>query len=234
MGAGTAGAGVSASGCDGKTYKLCDSFEAGTVGGVPTGWTALRGYGSAVGVGLATDQFHSGAMALKSNSMTPGQARVQRSLAALGATAAKHWGRIFYKVQSPAPTPNSGVIHITLAALEGANENRIVDTVEMSNGTHQWIYNLPDDSCCPGSAYNWRFDAAWHCAEWYVDAATQSYRFFTDSVEVPSIGFTARAGARLGTSTNLAVGTIFYQAPPSPFVIWYDDLAIDDTQIGCQ
>ena len=32
----------------------------------------------------------------------------------------------------------------------------------------------------------------------------------------------------------LAVGEIFYQQPPSPFVVWFDDLAINDTQIGCQ
>jgi hypothetical protein len=40
-----------------------------------------------------------------------------------------------------------------------------VDSVESSDGTHQWIYNLPDDSCCTGSAYDWTFDINWHCAE---------------------------------------------------------------------
>ena len=186
------------------------------------------------GVGLATDQFHSGTMALKSSSMVPGQQRVQRSLSALGATAAKHWGRIFYKVISPSPKPSSGVIHVTLVALQGSTENRVVDTVEQMNGTHQWLFNIPDDSCCTGSSYNWSFDAAWHCAEWYVDVSTQSYRFFTDGTEVTQIGFTNRSGAKMSNYTSVGVGVIFYQAPPSPFTVWFDDLAIDDNQIGCQ
>jgi len=187
------------------------------------------------GVGLATDQFHSGAMALKSSSMVPGQQRAQRSLSALGATATKHWGRIFYKVISPSPKPTSGnVIHVTMTALMGTTENRVVDTVEQSNGTHQWLFNIPDDSCCTSSAYNWSFDAAWHCAEWYVDVSTSSYRFFTDGTEVTQLAFTNRTGAKMSNYTSVAVGTIFYQTPPSPFTIWFDDLAIDDSQIGCQ
>ena len=239
--AGTGGAtgagGATSSACAGKTYKLCEDFETGSAGGFPTGWTGLTGYGadSMRGVGLATDQFHSGAMALKSSSMVPGQQRAQRSLSALGATATKHWGRIFYKVVSPAPRPASGaVIHVTLAALMGTTENRIVDTVEQSNGTHQWLFNLPDDSCCTSSAYNWSFDNAWHCAEWYVDVSAQSYRFFSDGTEVTQLAFTGRSGARMSSYSSLAVGTMFYQTPPSPFTIWFDDLAIDDSQIGCQ
>ncbi len=93
---------------------------------------------------------------------------------------------------------------------------------------------MPDDSCCRGSAYNWTFDASWHCAEWYVNAATLSYRFFTDSAEVTSIAFMNQANLRLGNPTSVAVGAIFYQPPPTPFVVWFDDLAIDDARVGCQ
>jgi hypothetical protein len=236
VGAGGAGGGAT-SGCAGKTYKLCEDFETGNAGGIPPNWTALNGYGSdsMKGVGLATDEHHSGAMALKSSSMVPGEQRVQHSLSALGATATKHWGRIFYKVISPSPKPASGnVIHVTMAALQGTTENRVVDTVEQSNGTHQWIFNIPDDSCCTGSNYNWSFDASWHCAEWYVDVSSQSYRFFTDGSEVTMIGFTGKTAAKMSNYTALGLGAIFYQTPPSPFTIWFDDLANDDNQNGCQ
>jgi hypothetical protein len=233
--AGTGGAaGGTTSAC---AYKLCEGFESGSVGALPTGWTAYNGYGNDAmkGVALASDQAHSGTMALKSSSMVPGEERVQKSLSALGATANKHWGRIFYKVQSPAPKPSSGaVIHLTLAALEGTTENRIVDIVEQSDGTHQWIYNVPDDSCCTGSAYSWSFDTNWHCAEWYVDVSAKSYRFFTDTTEVTSLAFTNNANAKMSSYTAIVLGSIFYQTPPSPFVIWFDDLAIDDAQIGCK
>ena len=67
----------------------------------------------------------------------------------------------------------------------GSNqENRVVDIVEATNGTHQWLYNNPDDKGSKGRPYDWTFDAAWHCAEWYVDVSTKSYRFFSDGTEV--------------------------------------------------
>ena len=144
-GAGGSGGGAGAAACP---YKLCEGFESGTVGGLPTGWTLLKGYGNSTAaqdVGLATDQVHSGAMSLKSSSMATGQNRVQKALSGLGAVATKHWGRIFYKAQAVKPTSN--VIHVTMVALEGTTEDRIVDTVEMTDGTHQWLFNVPDDSC---------------------------------------------------------------------------------------
>jgi hypothetical protein len=206
------------------------------VGGLPTGWTLLKGYGagSAQDVVLATDQAHSGAMSLKSSSMATGQNRAQKALASLGAVATKHWGRIFYKVQTPIVKPTINVLHVTFVALEGTTEDRVVDTVEQTNGTHQWLFNIPDDSCCTSSDYNWTFDGSWHCAEWYVDEAAESYRFFADGTEVTQLAFSGNAGAKMSVWTDLAVGEIFYQQPPSPFVVWFDDLAINDTQIGCQ
>jgi len=222
--------------CAGKSYKLCEDFETGTSGAVPTGWTTLAGFGSGAtqGVGLSNATAHSGMQSLQSNSSMTGQARVQRSLSGLGATASKHWGRIFYKVGAPPVKPASGVLHVTMVALQGTVEDRVVDIVEDMNGKHQWLFNIPDDSCCTSSTYDWSFDSDWHCAEWYVDASSQSYRFFTDGTEVTSIAFTNRAGAKMSTWTSVGVGAMFYQAVPSPFVMWFDDLAIDDNQIGCK
>lgn len=232
-GAPAAGAGGGTSSCAGKGYAFCEGFESGTVAGIPTDWTALKGFGTPEGVGLANDDAHSGSMSLKSDSSTPGQSRVAKSLAALGATATVHYGRIFYKVKSPAPKPNGGVVHLTLTALLGTTENRIVDTVESSNGSHQFLFNLPDDSCCTSSAYDYHFDGQWHCAEWHVSVPAQSYQFWIDGTEVRSLAFSGRANARMSNYTSIAVGAIFYQRPPSPFVVWFDDLAIDDQRVGC-
>jgi len=223
---------------------LCDDFEAGTVGDFPTSWTVYNGYGAgaATDVGLSTEQFHSGKMALKSSSSASGQRRAQRSLTTLGATATKHWGRIFYRVASPAVKPASGVLHVTWVGLYGTSENRVVDIVEDNGGKHQWLYNNPDDKGSLGSDYNWTFDAAWHCAEWFVDVSAKSYRFFSDAKEVTMIGFTGMADAEMNDYTKIIVGATFYQTLtiPSgatkapPYEMWFDDLAIDDKQIGCQ
>ncbi|HEX2872193.1 MAG TPA: hypothetical protein VHP33_13070 [Polyangiaceae bacterium] len=233
-GGGNAGSGGSSSGA--CTHKLCEDFESGATGALSDGWTKFKGYGAgaATDVGLAGDAFRSGKQSLKSSSMATGQTRAQRSLSALGATASKHWGRIFYKVQSPATKPSSGVLHVTFVGLMGNSENRVVDIVENTQGKHQWLYNNPDDAGGLGSAYDWTFDDAWHCAEWFVDVGTKSYKFFSDSKEVPSIGFTGKNDAQMSDYKSIIVGAEFYQMPPTPFVMWFDDLAIDDNQIGCQ
>lgn len=231
-GGGAATGGGGPKGCAGSTYKLCEDFELGNVGATPTGWTALPGYGVGT-VGLATDQARSGVKALKSESNDDGQPRVQKNISSLGAVGGTHWGRIFFKVQIPAPKPNT-YYHVTFVALrEAGNESRVVDTVQDPSGKLQYIYNLPDDSCCNGSAYDYKFDDKWHCVEWHVDVTNNSYQFFLDSVEIPSIGFTNKPAARLKTFTSIAVGNIFYQVPNISLVTWFDDLAINDTKIGC-
>jgi hypothetical protein len=250
-GAGGAGGGApSASGCAGKTYALCEDFESDTVGSIPTGWTSFKGYGasSPTDQQVATDQWHSGSKALKSISAAKGASRIQMSLATLGATASKHWGRIFYKVQSPSAVDNTHVLHTTfVSAFGGGTEDRIVDTVETQGAhTHQWLFNTSDDACCTSTKqYSWTFDAAWHCAEWYVDLTTKSFRFFSDSVEVPDLKFTnlvPRVASDLPASyTAIILGATYYQDNKTdtitgPFTMWIDDLAINDAQsgqIGC-
>ena len=235
-GGGGAAVGGSGAGCAGKNYKLCEDFETGTDAAFPAGWTKFKGYGAgaASDIAMATDKFHSGKASVKSSSMATGQTRIQKSIASLGPTASKHWGRIFYRVESPAVKPSSGVLHVTFVGLMGTGENRVVDTVEDSQGKHQWLYNNPDDTGSLGSSYDWMFDDAWHCAEWNVDVGAKSYRFFTDSAEVKQIGFTGKNDAQMSDYSSIIVGAEFYQMPPTPFVMWFDDLAIDDNQIGCQ
>ncbi len=229
--------GALSAGCAGKNYKLCEDFETGTVGSAPTGWTRFNGYGtaSAQDQTLSTEQFHAGAQALKSISGKKGVSRVQKSLSSLGATATKHWGRIFYKVQVPTPSVNF-YLHVTFVSLMGASENRIVDTVQQSNSAkHQWLFNNPNDQGGKASAYDWTYDAGWHCAEWYVDVGTKSYRFFSDSSEVQALTFVGQDN-QMSNYTSIIVGATHYQdgALPTPFVIWFDDLAVDDARVGCQ
>ena len=225
-----------AAGCAGSTYKLCEDFESAAVSALPAGWTIATGWNS--GTPAVTDaEHHGGLKSLRAAIATNGQPRASRSLTDLGTTAGKHWGRIFYKVKTPAPLPTQGaVIHNTLVGLKGSTEARVVDTVVNSQGKHQFLYNLPDDSCCTGSAYDYAsYDGAWHCAEWYVDAATQTYRFFFEGAEVSSIGFSngAQQRAHIEPFSAILLGWINYQTPTRPYETWFDDLAIDDRRVGC-
>ena len=224
-------------GCAGRSYALCEDFESASDGQLPTGWTRVNGWNQGQ-VGVTSAEHHTGQRALASAVAVNGQPRAGRSLTSLGATAGTHWGRIFYKVKTPFPLPASGnVIHNTLVGLRGSSESRVVDTVVNPQGAHQFLYNLPDDSCCTGSAYDYRsYDGNWHCAEWYIDATTQSFRFYFEGTEVRSIGFTNRPGgaARIEQFSSIAVGWINYQTPQPPYYeAWFDDLAIDEERIGC-
>jgi hypothetical protein len=234
---GSSGSGGSAGGSSPCAYKLCEDFESGTETTLPAGWTSVKGYGtaSANDQTVTTAQFHGGAKALQSNSAQKGISRIQKDLTPLGATASKHWGRIFYKVKSPAGQNPGGYLHVTFVSLLGTTENRVVDIVEGPDGKHQWLFNNPNDQGETKSAYDWTFDSAWHCAEWFVDVGANSYKFFWDSKEVPELAFTS-GDHQLSAYKNIIVGATHYQdnALSAPFVVWFDDLAINDTQIGCK
>lgn len=224
-------------GCAGRSFALCEDFESAANGALPSGWSILPGWNMGT-PGVTDAEHHGGTRALKSASATNGQPRASRALSELGALAGKHWGRVFYKVKTPAPLPAQGaVIHNTLVALKGSSESRVVDTVVNSQGKHQFLYNLPDDSCCGGSSYDYAsYDGAWHCAEWYVDASTQTYRFYFEGKEVPSIGFSNQSPqrARMESFGAVVLGWINYQTPKTPYESWFDDLALDDARIGCE
>lgn len=247
-------AAVAARGCAGSTYRLCEDFEGTAEGAVPSGWRRVMPYtpepgaADATEVFVASDQPHWGARSLKSTSRDCAQTRIEHPLAALGATAGRHWGRAYFYVQTPAPMSNrnGGWYHTTMVALRGDNagggsarECRVVDMVENAfDQSVAFLYNVPDDSCCdatPVTPYTFRYESVWHCAEWYVDASTRSWRFFLDGTEL--LAFSGVAGARLEQcDVSLAVGALCYAPPlnaPQDFTAWIDDVAIDDARIGC-
>jgi hypothetical protein len=234
-GGGTSATGGGAGGsCAGKSYALCEDFESGTVGAAPAGWTTRPGWGANASTPptVRTERAHWGARALRSTSDVPGQARIDKALS--GAVAQAHWGRLFYRVETPVPLKaEKGYLHLTFAAVQSSNEGRVVDTVEDPDGKYQFLYNVPDDSCCDGSSYDWTWDDAWHCAEWRVRGSEQSYQFFIDGTEVTAIGFSHNAGSKLATLSALTIGSIFYVTPTAAFTSWIDDVAIDSNRIGC-
>jgi hypothetical protein len=242
-GASGASGAATGAGCVGKAYKLCEDFETGTVGELPSGWTLQKSYGALAkeNAALASDAFHWGKMSLKAQDLgKSGAARALRSLTGLGATAAKHWGRIYYKVQVYKKNDSEATFNgfmqntwVTLNAAEGTNQ--VVDTVEKGDGTHQWLYLRSDNGCGFGTTYDWTFDESWHCAEWYVDGPGSAYRFFTDSIEVKLGNFPGQNACFKAANgfTGVLVGSLTYITPPGPRVVWFDDLAIDDNRIGC-
>ena len=192
---------------------------------------------------VSSNAAHRGAHSLETSSSVAGASRVQKALSGIGTAAGTHWGRVFFKVQSPAPQLASQGPHATFVALQGnlrAGELRVVDTQQATSGKIQLLANTPDDQCCTGTDFTYTlYDGAWHCAEWHVDSTKQSYRFFLDDAEITALAFDYGAGSTKANMpaafTAVGLGAIFYTPTlPSPLVTWFDDLAIDDLQVGCK
>lgn len=220
--------------CPAGKYVICEDFEATAEGAIPTGWTK---HGAAA---VASDQAARGRHSLKMTAASAGERRIYTDASKLGAG---HWGRIFYRVELPVP---AAFVHSTMVGLQGVGptrgdeEVRVVDTVKDDTGKHQFLYNVQPSGkeFGKGSPYNWTFDGKWHCAEWHIDAPTQSYHFYFDGAEVTSIALDNGPGKYDGTDipqvfSQVHVGWNNYQSAPPGFVAWIDEVALDTKRIGC-
>lgn len=237
-GSGATGGNAGNTGGCSPSFLLCEDFESTSVGNTPAGWDA---HGEA---SVADDQAKGGSRSLKLGPADNGERRIYHPTDMVGAA---HWGRVYYRVQLPVP---DAFVHSTIVTFRGTGptvgdaEFRFVDTVKdqktggFANGNHQFLYNVQPngDEFGTGSDYDYTFDGAWHCAEWHVDAADQSYQFYYDGTQV--ITFTHGAGNYGGSELpdgfdEVRLGWNNYQSAPPGFTAWVDDFAIDDERVGC-
>ena len=98
------------------TAKLLleEDFEATPVGQIPKGFTKTGA------VAVVDDVAHSGKKSLRMEAAINGARRITAKGGAIAALGGQHWGRLYFKVQLPAPAPqgsgNFPVIHSTLVA----------------------------------------------------------------------------------------------------------------------
>jgi hypothetical protein len=230
--------------CTAGRFLLCEGFEGVNVGNnTPSGWSRS---GNAT---VADDQAARGAHALK---LTPAADKGYGfyNFGNAESFPAAHWGRVFYRVQTPPP---DAFVHASIAAYQGDGPNigaatfRVVDTVKMAapTSTHQFLYNVQitgGSEFAKEGPYNWMFDGKWHCAEWFVDGANQAYQFYFEGAEVTQMRMQNGAG-NYGSGSNrtnlpmmfsdFRVGFITYQTAPPGFTAWVDEVAIDAQRIGC-
>ncbi len=238
---GAAGAG-GVSLCTPGRYAICESFEGAAVGTnvVPAGWTRSGG----VDVIADLANVYRGSHALRLNPVLNGARRINMTGAAVTGLGGAFWGRIFYKVQTPAPvscdTCCGNVLHTTLVGMDGvgptggAGEYRFVDTVENLQGMHQFLWNIQYNSGTEvgrGSAYNYKYDGNWHCAEWHIDNTTSTFQFFLDNNPITLSG---TAGDFPTSYSAIHVGLNNYQMACAPYITAFvDEIAVDKNRIGC-
>lgn len=235
------GGSPSSSGCSARSYLLCEDFESTAVGSTPQGWTR---HGDLAAV--SDDAAKRGAHSLKLGPSAASERRIYHGAALLGAA---HWGRIFYKVKQPVP---DAFVHSTLVSFtgkapqRGAAEFRVIDTVKQAVDTrdvgslHQYLYNVQVTGGSEFSRegpYDQKFEEAWRCVEYHIDAATQSYELYIDGKQ--EIAFKDGAGNYAKSDipsafAELRVGWVNYQQAAPGFTAWIDELAFDDQRIGCE
>jgi len=227
---------------------IFEDFETTAVGQIPKGFTKVGA------VGVVDDVAHSGKKSLRIEPATRGARKIVLQGPKLVALGGQHWGRFYYKVKLPAPTPvipegkTSGIIHSTLVSGQATSplandpiEVRMVGTLLNSTGTFKYLFNVqPKTRKEFGKSMKApsKFSDEWTLVEWNVDNATQSYRFFLNGEEVPEMAINNGAGKYEGSEfpavyENLSFGWTNYQpAAAEGFTAWIDDLALGKERIG--
>ncbi len=221
---------------------LFEDFETTEAGKVPKGYTKQGE------VAVVNDVAHSGRQSLRMEAATNGPRRITTKNDVLAQLGGTYWGRLYFRVQLPAPECSSGVIHSTIVSVVGKSplhgdeiEYRPVDTILTTQGTFGYIYNVQPHTKRPefgkGSASKFKFSDQWTLAEWYVDHATQTYRLFIDGAEVKDIAFMKGAKNYENAEIPAAMESITfgwwnYQAAGKGFVAWIDDIALSKDRLG--
>lgn len=162
---------------------------------------------------------------------------------ALGALASQHYGRLFFKMETPAPWPSSGVLHGDIVQGEGPSPRTGEDSnvrwgiVENTQQRFQWIYNVQPYNSDPefgdGTSYNYTWPGQWQCMEWHYDQTAQTGTLWIDEQQIP-ITVGASHEPEIPVFTNMAFGWSNYQAASGAgFVLWIDEVAMDANRIGC-
>lgn len=227
-------------GCDNLDLLVCEDFEGETLGGYPQGWDK-RSTGTWLGntMGVADDDAYRGTQSLRIAGGENG-AQWLSYVGGLGGLATEHWGRMFVRVQTPAPVPQGGVLHGDMFEARGpygeGNTNSVRwGIVENTEGNFQWIYNVQrsTDEFGSGTQYTYQWDGEWFCMEWHHDQVTQSATLWLDGVEVTDITQSADMNPEIPVYDDISIGWANYQSAMPEFVVHIDEVALDDARIGC-
>ncbi len=228
---------------------VAEDFESTAVGAIPAGFTKTGAIAVAEGVA------HSGTHALQVEPAVKGGRFISLAPEKVAALGGEHWGRLYYKVKTPAPLPlpqegkKTAAIHATFVAgkttsplANDAIEVRLAGLSLDAGGDFRYLYNVqpkaPRKEFGVRSKTAHKFDDAWHLLEWHADHATQTYQFFLDGEEVTDIALHKGAGNFEGAELpaafqTLSIGWTNYQpATGDGFTVWIDDIAVGKKRLG--
>ena len=208
-----------AAGADGCSYKLCEGFE-GLAPGAPGSDFAIDVDKKGTVVETNTSKAHSGthSVHVKVSDMAGvfGYITESKSLAATGAS---FWGRVF--LWSEVATPNGHIVNIAVDGKTGtaSEQVRILNVI----GNHLATNRRSDDA---GKGSNVTPPTGkWSCYEWHITPT--DLHVFLEGTELPI--------AETWVEPTLSLVRLGFErfTAGSAGDLWLDDVAINDTQIGC-
>ena len=224
--------------CDNAAFLVCENFEAAAIGANPDGWD-LRPSGVWGGndMGVTDEQAAWGSQAFRVRSGETG-AQWLTYMGDISAFADGHWGRMYFRMSDPVPWPAGGVIHGDLFEARGnwMGSTHQVRWAVINNASmlHNWGYNVQTSNAGEfiyetGYDYPWTRD--WLCIEWHHDRAAQTATLWVDGEELVAV--TADEDPQLPVFDDISVGWANYQTASPEFVVYIDEVVLDDERVGC-
>jgi hypothetical protein len=224
---------------------LCDDFEAAVVGGPPDAatWTIVSPSCSGAGtVSVDGTQAHSGTKSVKVTGKGGYCDHVfLANTAAITAVGKSVYGRFFLRLSDPL-----GAGHTTLLTLKDAVEGK---DLRLGGQNQVLIWNREsDDATLPelsptGTALSVSLPAlAWRCVEFHIDESDGQMQTWVDGADVAGLHqdgvptqdidkqWLNKSGWKPDV-TDLKLGWESYAG--QEMTLWFDDVAIGATRIGC-
>jgi hypothetical protein len=226
---------------------LCDDFESDTVGSAPnaTRWDSFTGMYSADSVAVDSSQHHGGSKSVKVVS-AGGDAwgPLFTNTSAFSQLTGAVYGRFWVYANAALPSTHQAFMTLALSAM-AAMPSAQIKGVEVTGqspsgpGLLTWNYN---DSLLP-DVYNFKSvtlpSQTWACFEFHTDATTGTIEAWLDGTHLDTMSLPNDAGAKWTGSPpplplrlfGMGLGWMAFNG--APMTLWFDDVALDSSRIGC-
>jgi hypothetical protein len=243
-------------GCNG--LPLCDDFEADTAATPPTGWNVVMGcnpmgtpnapVAGGITVGIDSSQHHSGNNSLRVVGGDPcGYYAVNTSAFTGGKLGQQVYGR-YWAMFSLAPTANhNGFMSMATNTNMGTNPNQLRLGFQGNVIVWNWYGNdstMPDIDPAGEMQSVAPMANTWVCLEFHVDQTNGHIEFWYQNASSTTAGLTftggtpatgvndqwAASGPKAPVLTSLGLGYLHLN---DVMTVWFDDVALGNSRIGC-
>jgi hypothetical protein len=242
---------------------LCDDFESDTAGAKPTGWDAVIGcnsyttqnpYGTMDGpapgggllVGIDSSQHHSGNNSLRVvGGDSCGYYAVNTSAFAGSGLGPQYYARFWAYFMTGPTSSHNGFLSMNTTSM--ASQKPDLLRLGFQNNVIEWNWygtdaTLPDTDSQGAAQSVAPAATTWVCLEFHVDTTTGNIEFWENGTSVPGLSWTgtnpgyqnawASGGWKAGISpTSLGLGWGAFNGGMN--TVWYDDVALSSSRIGC-